>query len=89
MSAIHDTRAKPLEFKLISELFDHGMDRLISAEARILHDEEGIAFVDDRDFFLARVRPDVSSSERIAASVRIFSDGLSCPAMLSASCLSG
>ena len=43
---IHDTGAKPLEFKLISELFDYGMDRLISAEARILDDEEGIAFVD-------------------------------------------
>ena len=87
MSAVHDTRTKPLELKLISELFYHGMDRLDTAEARILYDEEGIAFVDRSRFFTGS--SDVSSSERIAASVRIFSDGLSCPAMLSASCLSG
>jgi hypothetical protein len=46
VSAVHNTRAKPLEFKLVSEFFHHGMDRLVAAEARVLDDEEGIALVD-------------------------------------------
>ncbi len=50
MRRLYDTRTKPLEFKLISEFFDHGMDRLVAAEACILDNEEGIAFVDRTRF---------------------------------------
>ena len=73
----------------MSEFFYDGMDRLVTAEACILEDEEGVAFVEWSDLLCAHVRPDVFSLVRIACSVRIFSNGLSCPAMLSALCLSG
>ncbi len=51
MSAVHNMRAKPLEFKLVSEFFNHGMDWLVAAEARVLYDEEGIAPIDRSQFF--------------------------------------
>ncbi len=46
MPAVHDMGAEPLEFELISDFFYHGMNWPVTAEASVLHDEEGITFVD-------------------------------------------